>query len=83
MRVEALDEANLLAALEKIGNRIAIGLVLAALIVGAALVMQVESSLTLFGYPALAIVLFLAAVLLGFGMVLRSMFTDQRSSRGR
>lgn len=79
VHVEALDEADLLGALEKIGNRIAIGLVLAALIVGAALVMQVESDLTLFGYPALAIVLFLAAVLLGFGMVLRSFFTDRRS----
>lgn len=78
VHVEAFDETNLLDALEKIGNRIALGLVLAALIVGAALVMQVETDLTLFGYPALAIVLFLAAVVIGFGMVLRIIVSDRR-----
>ena len=78
VHVEAVDEANLLGALEKIGNRIAMGLVLAALIVGAALVMQVETDLTLFGYPALAIVLFLVAVILGFGMVLSIIVSDRR-----
>ena len=40
--------------------------------------MRVETDVTLFGYPALAMVLFLAAVLLGFGMVLRILLSDRR-----
>jgi ubiquinone biosynthesis protein len=45
-----------------VANRIALGLVLAALILGAAMLMRVPSRFTLFGYPGLAMVLFLAAV---------------------
>lgn len=78
LRVHALDEERLLGVLENIGNRIALGLVLAALIVGAALVMQVETELTLFGYPALAIVLFLGAAVLGFGLVISILLGNRR-----
>jgi predicted unusual protein kinase regulating ubiquinone biosynthesis (AarF/ABC1/UbiB family) len=63
--VQAFDEERLLAGLQKIANRITAGLVLAALILGAALLMQVPSDLQLFGYPAFAIVLFLGAVIGG------------------
>ena len=55
--------------LQKIANRIALGLVLAALIVGAALMMQVRTRFTLFGYPGLAILLFLLAAACGFVLV--------------
>jgi predicted unusual protein kinase regulating ubiquinone biosynthesis (AarF/ABC1/UbiB family) len=68
IKVQAVDETRLMNNLQKIANRITLGLVLAALIVGAALIMRIESSVTIFGYPALAIGLFLLAA--GLGLVL-------------
>lgn len=69
-RVDAFDEDRLMDNLEKVANRITVGLVLAALIVGAALLMRVETQATLFGYPALAIGFFLIAALSGLGLVI-------------
>ena len=42
--VEAIDEDRLISGLQKIANRITLGLVLASLVVGAALLMRVETS---------------------------------------
>ncbi len=75
-KVNAFDESRLMDNLQKIANRIASGLVLAALIVGAALLMQVRTRFTLFGYPGLAIILFLMAVFCGFALVLSILFND-------
>jgi ubiquinone biosynthesis protein len=61
VRVRLANDSLLLDGLQKIANRIATGAVLAALIVAAAMLMQIDSSYRLMGYPALAIVLFLAA----------------------
>ena len=46
---------------QKVANRITVGLILAALIVGAALLMRVETTFRILGYPGLAILCFLAA----------------------
>lgn len=81
--VDALDEESLLRSLERIGNRIALGVVLAALIVGAALIMSVETRWTLFGYPALAIVLFLAAAVFGLLLAAQIMLAERREKRQR
>ena len=61
LKVEAIDEVTLLRGLNQLANRITTGLLLAALIVGAAMLTRVETSRELFGYPALAIVCFLLA----------------------
>jgi ubiquinone biosynthesis protein len=61
LKVEMIDHGSIIDGLQKVANRIALGLVLAALIVGAAMLMQVPTSFTLFGYPGLAILLFLSA----------------------
>jgi ubiquinone biosynthesis protein len=76
VKVDAFDEARLMDNLQKIANRIALGLVLAALIVGAALMMQVRTRFTLFGYPGLAILLFLLAAACGFGLALSIFLND-------
>jgi predicted unusual protein kinase regulating ubiquinone biosynthesis (AarF/ABC1/UbiB family) len=68
VRVDAIDERRLMAGLQKIANRITLGLILAALIVGAALLMRVPTTWTLLGYPGLAILFFLAAA--GGGVLL-------------
>ncbi|MEP6664258.1 MAG: AarF/UbiB family protein [Verrucomicrobiota bacterium] len=75
-------EINLLTeGFQKVANRIATGLILAALIIGAALLMQVKTSYEILGYPGLAILCFLAAAGGGFWLVLSIFFTDQKSKR--
>jgi ubiquinone biosynthesis protein len=81
VRVHAFDESRLLEGLQKVANRIALGLVLAALIVGAALLMNVPTSFQVFGYPGLAILLFLGAAVGGVTLVLVTLATDIRARR--
>lgn len=64
--------------LQKIANRISLGPVLAALIVGAALMMQVRAPFTLFGHPGLAMLLILMAAACGFPVVFSVLFNDDR-----
>ena len=81
IRVDAIDEAVLIDGFQKVANRIAVGLVLAALIVGAALLMQVPTSFRLLGYPGLAIICFLAAGAGGVALVASIVLNDHRSRK--
>jgi len=62
VRVRSFDEAELIQGLQKVANRITQGLLIAALIVGAALLTNVKTGFTLMGYPGLAVLLFVLAV---------------------
>jgi predicted unusual protein kinase regulating ubiquinone biosynthesis (AarF/ABC1/UbiB family) len=81
LRVDTIDEKYLMEGFQKIANRITTGLVLAALIIAGALVMRIETAWTLFGYPGLAIILFLAACAGGFWLVITILFRDEHASR--
>jgi predicted unusual protein kinase regulating ubiquinone biosynthesis (AarF/ABC1/UbiB family) len=59
--VDAIDEDELLRGLQKIANRIAGGTLLAGLVLAAAMMMRVQTSFTLFGYPGVAMIFFLVA----------------------
>ncbi len=83
LKVNALDEVQLTESLQKIANRIAVGLVLAALIIGAAMIMQVQSTLTIWGYPALAMVMFSLATGCGFYLVFSILLKDRQQHRRR
>jgi predicted unusual protein kinase regulating ubiquinone biosynthesis (AarF/ABC1/UbiB family) len=61
LKVELLDEGVVMDGLQKVANRITLGLILASLIIGAAMIMRIETSFRLFGYPGLAMILFLIA----------------------
>jgi hypothetical protein len=76
-----IDAAQLMAGLQKVANRISMGVVLAALIVGAALLMQIPTSFTIFGYPGLAMVFFLAGAVGGLTLLLQTVLTDVHSRR--
>jgi len=76
-KVDAIDETLLIEGLQKIANRIAMGLVLAALIVGAALIMQVPTTFRIFGYPGLAMLFFLAAGAGGVALIASILKTDR------
>jgi predicted unusual protein kinase regulating ubiquinone biosynthesis (AarF/ABC1/UbiB family) len=79
IKVDAIDEERLLGAFQKIANRITLGLVIAALIVGAALLMRVETPFKILGYPGLAMIFFLIAACMGLGMVISIVFYDKPS----
>jgi len=75
--VDAIDEKTLIIGFQKIANRITVGLVIAALIVGAALLMRVETSFRIWGYPGLAIIFFLVAAGAGVVLLLNILFYDK------
>jgi ubiquinone biosynthesis protein len=56
---------------EKISNRLSASILLAAILVGSALIMLTGEGPLLFGFPIVGIIGFLGAMLLGFWMVLR------------
>ena len=61
LKMEVIDEGALIEGFQKIANRITLGVILAALIIGAAMLMRVQTSFTILGYPALAMIFFLIA----------------------
>lgn len=75
------DKHQLLAGLNHGANRITAGLVLAALIVGAALLMRVPTEFQIFGYPGLAIICFLAAAAGGIILLLEIVWQDRKHKR--
>jgi ubiquinone biosynthesis protein len=81
VKVKATDTKTVVDGMQKIANRITTGLILAALIVGASLMMRIETPYRLFGYPVLAMVCFLAAAAGGFWLVISIFIHDQRSKK--
>jgi predicted unusual protein kinase regulating ubiquinone biosynthesis (AarF/ABC1/UbiB family) len=76
LKVEGIDDEALMGTIRTLANRVAAGLVIAALIVGAAMIMRIETEAEIFGYPALAIVLFVLASVLGIWLVVTSLVRD-------
>jgi ubiquinone biosynthesis protein len=77
IHAKIIDEKDFISGLKESANRMTIGLVLAALIVGAAILMQVDTAFKLFGYPGLAILFFLFAAIGGIILVFRVLFKDR------
>lgn len=75
--VDAIDERTLIEGFQKVANRITMGLVLAALIVGAAMLMRVETSFRIWGYPGFAIIFFLVAAGGGIALLVNILFYDK------
>ena len=69
IRVRAFDEDRLMSGIHKVANRITVGLVLSALIVGAALLMRVPTHFTVLGYPGIAMTFFVVAAIGGLALV--------------
>ncbi len=77
--VDAIDENVIIDGLQKVANRITMGLILAALIIGAALLMRVDTSFRIFGYPGLAILCFIGAGGVGSLLIIQILIKDHRS----
>ncbi|MES1168399.1 MAG: AarF/ABC1/UbiB kinase family protein, partial [Oleiharenicola lentus] len=79
LKVKTPDTKVILDGMQKIANRITMGIVLAGLLVGASLLMRVPTPFQLFGYPGLAILCFGAAAIGGFWLVISIFVSDYRS----
>ena len=78
LKVDAIDEPQLLAVLQRLANRLATGMVLAALVVGAALMMQIPTRSRIFGYPSIAMVCFALAAAGGLVLLISVVLADHR-----
>jgi ubiquinone biosynthesis protein len=81
VKVKALDAPLVMEGLQKIANRVTSGLILAAMIIGASLLMRIETSFVLFGYPGLAIICFLGAAAGGIFLLVSIFIQDEESAR--
>jgi ubiquinone biosynthesis protein len=81
IKVDAIDEKVVLEGLQKVANRISLGLVLAALIVGAAMLMRVETSFRILGYPGFSMIFFLLAAIAGIALAVTIVMNDVKSGR--
>jgi predicted unusual protein kinase regulating ubiquinone biosynthesis (AarF/ABC1/UbiB family) len=69
VRIRMREELWVMEGMQKIANRLTTGLILAALIMGAALMMRVQTRFTIWGYPGIAMLFFLGAALLGIWLI--------------
>lgn len=81
VKVKAVDAKTILDGMQKIANRITAGVILAALVVGAALLMRVPTYFQIFGYPGLAMLCFLGAAAMGFWLVISIFIQDAKSRK--
>lgn len=80
MRLETRisEMPDFLATLDRVGSRITVGLITAAIIVGSALMFSVTAEPTVFGYPVFAIIGFLVAGGFGIYLIISIWFTGRR-----
>jgi ubiquinone biosynthesis protein len=83
VKVKAVDAKMVMAGMQKIANRITTGLVLAALIIGASLLMRIETRSRIFGYPTLAILCFIAAAGGAIWLLITIFLQDRKDSEKR
>jgi len=79
VHVTGLEESRLIESMQKIANRISTGVIAAALILGATMMMRVQTKATIFGYPALALILFVLAAGLGVTLVAQAALSDRKA----
>ncbi|HLS70299.1 MAG TPA: AarF/UbiB family protein [Chitinophagaceae bacterium] len=80
MKIKTIDEHRFILAFQKVANRITIGLIIAALILGAALLMRIPSSWNILGYPGFAMLFFIFAASIGLYLIYQILFKDENNS---
>ncbi len=79
IRMTGLEESRLMENIQKVANRVSAGIITAALLLASSLMMRVQSSFTLFGYPAFAMLLFLIGVFIGLSIIVSALLFDRRT----
>jgi predicted unusual protein kinase regulating ubiquinone biosynthesis (AarF/ABC1/UbiB family) len=80
VKVRATDAKMVVDGIEKVANRVTKGILLAALIMGAALMMRIDTHWRFFGYPGFAMLCFIGAAI-GALALLYNIYAEDRDSR--
>jgi predicted unusual protein kinase regulating ubiquinone biosynthesis (AarF/ABC1/UbiB family) len=83
VKVRSMDAKTIVEGFQKVANRITAGIILAALILGAALLMRIQTHFQVFGYPGLAILCFLAAAAGGVWLLFTIFFQDEKIKKNK
>ncbi|HEY1791657.1 MAG TPA: AarF/UbiB family protein [Opitutaceae bacterium] len=83
VKVRVPEARIIVEGIEKVANRITNGILLAAIIIGAALMMRINTSWTIFGYPAVAMFFFLFAAIGAAILISNIAIQDRRSKKNR
>jgi predicted unusual protein kinase regulating ubiquinone biosynthesis (AarF/ABC1/UbiB family) len=83
VKVRAPEAKMVVDGIEKVANRITKGLLLTGLIIGAALMMRVDTAWHLWGYPALAILCFVVAAIGAIFLLYTISVEDHKSRKNR
>ncbi len=76
--IKLAQAEEFLAGIHKVANRITVGVVIAALLLSASLMMRVPTRFTIFGYPGLAVLGYLLASAAAFYLILSTIIQDRR-----
>ena len=79
VRLAGLDDSRLMENLQKIANRIASAVVIAALLLSSTQLMRLDVGPRMLGYPALAVLMFIIAAVLGLVLVISALRYDRRA----
>ncbi len=77
VRIDGLEESRMMESMQKIANRVATGIIVAALVVGAALTVRSGGGGQWFGLPYLSVVFLGVAALLGISLLLSALRRDR------
>lgn len=77
IKLQGIDEKRFTDGFQKVANRITLGVIIAAMIIGAAMLMQIPTTFIIFGYPGLAIVLFIVAAITGIALSVNILLKDE------
>ncbi|MDB6140605.1 MAG: putative unusual protein kinase, partial [Verrucomicrobiaceae bacterium] len=80
VKVETFNETLLVTTFQKIANRITLGLILAALIIGASLLMRVDTAFRILGYPGIAMLLFFMAIIGALALIIQILRSDRSAN---
>jgi ubiquinone biosynthesis protein len=81
VKVKSVDAKVVMEGMQKIANRITTGVILASLVIGASLLMRVDTNFKLWGYPGLAIICFLGAAAGGTYLVANIFLQDYKDKK--
>jgi predicted unusual protein kinase regulating ubiquinone biosynthesis (AarF/ABC1/UbiB family) len=76
--IKLAQAEEFLAGIHKVANRITVGVVIAALLLSASLMMRVPTRFTIFGYPGLAVLGYLLASAAAFYLIVSTIIQDRR-----
>ncbi len=76
LNVQGIDERELMRGIQKLANRVTTGVIIAALVIGGAMIMRVDTDVKVFGYSAVAVVMLAVAAIAGVWLIVTSLRND-------